>query len=221
MRPTLPVRSLAGFPVLADLARQLSADPEAAALDWLVVHEITGRWLAAQHDLLTELRRRLRVLSDPVRAELAAGSRETTTHFAWRLVHGQAMPFSFWLHQYKPQTDWWRGYANSVHNHRYHFCTTVLTGSYQHEWYDVRLDAAGELAREVTWRGTEVWRPGPVRALTADQFHRVPRAADGTITFLVKSRPVRGWSLSVDPSTNFTRRHIPVEVLATDLADRL
>ena len=56
------------------------------------------------------------------------GSRETTTHFAWCLLDRPDDGFSFWLHEYKPQQDWRIGYADSVHNHRYHFCTTILRG---------------------------------------------------------------------------------------------
>jgi hypothetical protein len=209
------------FPNVADLAGALAAEADRYETHWHLVHELTAKWLDAQPDLLGELRCRLRALPETARAELAAASRETTTHFAWRLAGAAGLPFSFWLHEYKPQRDWWRGYANSVHNHRYHFCTTVLNGGFQHEWYDVRLDSTGELAHEVACRASEVWRPGPVRSVTADQFHRVARATDGTLTFLVKSRAVREWSVSVDPATRVTRRHVPVEVLSANLAERI
>jgi hypothetical protein len=60
-----------------------------------------------------------------------------------------------------------------------------------------------------------------VRAITADQFHRLPWADDGTLTFLVKSRPVRDWSVSVDPVTMVSRRHVPVEQRIHDLGSRI
>jgi hypothetical protein len=213
--------SAAYFPGLAGLAADLAAEADALVDDWRVAREVTARWVASQPDLLGLLREQLRALPAAAGAEVAAGSRETTTHFAWRLVDDAGAPFSLWLHEYKPQRDWWAGYANSVHNHRYHFCTTVLRGGFQHEWYDVELDPTGELVREVTCRGSEVWRPGPVRSVTAEQFHRVARAGDGTLTFLVKSRPVRSWSLSVDPATRVSRRHVPVEECVHDLASRI
>lgn len=207
------------FPGLAGLADLLCAT--ASYVDWQPAHEVTERWVADQPDLLGSLREQFRDLSPTAGAEIAAGSRETTTHFAWRLAHDDALPFSFWLHEYKPQRDWWLGYANSVHNHRYHFSTTVLAGGFQHEWYDVQLDPTAELVRGLACSDTEVWRPGPTRMVAAERFHRVARAIDGTLTFVVKSSPVRGWSLSVDPATWVSRRHVPVEGRIGGLADRI
>jgi hypothetical protein len=213
--------SIAFFTGLAGLAEELSAKADAIVERWDVAEQLTARWVAEQTDLLGMLREHLQALPPAVAAALAAGSRETTTHFAWRLVDGAAAPYSFWLHEYKPQRDWWAGYANTVHNHRYHFCTTVLSGGFQHERYDVDLDPSGELVRAITRRGSQMWRPGPVRAITADQFHRLPWADDGTLTFLVKSRPVRDWSVSVDPVTMVSRRHVPVEQRIHDLGSRI
>jgi|GEM_PF-5743500 len=217
--------STTNFPGLAGLAAELTAvrlaGAEPLTTHWDQVHRCVAAWVAAQPDLLGALREQLRGLPAAAAAEIAAGSRETTTHFAWRLVHGDGAQFSFWLHEYKPQRDWWAGYANTVHNHRYHFCTTVLAGCFQHEWYDVRLDPTQEIVREVSRSATEVWRPGPVRCVTAEQFHRVARATDGTVTFLVKSDPVRGWSTSTDPATKVSRRHVPVEYRIHDLASRI
>lgn len=209
------------FPGLAGLVDVLSTDAERLVERWELAHQQMAGWLASQPDLLGALREQLAVLAPAAAAEIAAGSRETTTHFAWRLVAEEELPFSFWLHEYKPRRDWWAGYANSVHNHRYHFCTTVLAGGFQHEWWDAQFDPTGELVREITCRDTEVWRPGPVRSVTADRFHRVPRAIDGTLTFLVKSDQVRGWSTSVDPATKVSRRHVPVENLVRTLATRI
>jgi hypothetical protein len=57
--------------------------------------------------------------------------------------------------------------------------------------------------------------------MLADEFHRIPEAADGTMTFLVKSRPVSSFSLSFDPATGIGHRHVPVEVRLGELADRI
>ena len=213
--------SIEFFPGLTGLADDLRRHGGALLDRWQLAHEVTAGWVAGQRDLRGLLRRELAALPPVVATQVADGSRETTTHFAWRLVDEPDTAFSLWLHEYKPQRDWWAGYANSVHNHRYHFCTTVLGGGFEHEWYDVRLDPTGELVRDVAHRATEVWRAGPVRTVTADEFHRVARASDGTLTFLVKSRPVRGWSVSVDPATNVSRRHVPVENRIHDLASRI
>lgn len=194
--------------------------------DWASVHLATATWLAAQPGLLPTIRDWLRALPPDAAAAIAAGSRETTTHFAWRLAAPTGMPFSFWLHEYKPRREWLAGYANTVHNHRYHFCTTVLAGGYRHEWHDVRLDprtaaTCAPQASSVRLRASEQWDPGPVRSVAADEWHRIPTARDGTVTFLVKSRPVRRHSVSVEPETLRTTRHVPVEERITDLADRI
>ena len=44
---------------------------------------------------------------------------------------------------------------------------------------------------------------------------------DGTVTFLVKSRMVTPWSLSYDPDTGRSQRHIPMRSRLADLAGRL
>lgn len=204
------------FPSLTDLIDGLRK-----AGDWATVHHRFGGWARTRPDLLDSLRADLRGLSAEQAAALAAGSREATTHFAWRLMDEQTDQFTIWLHEYKPQRDWLPGYANTVHNHRYDFCTLVLAGGYRHEWFDVELDSSGELVHRADIAGAEVFRPGRSCAIGADLFHRIPRAKDATITFLVKSRPVKAWSVSFDPQTRVSRRHIPVEVRVGDLAERL
>lgn len=209
------------FPGLVGLVDLLGADVTRFATRWQPAHELVQRWAGDQPDLLAALREQLRALPPAAGAHIAAGSRETTTHFAWRLVHDDALPFSLWLHQYKPRYDQWLGYANSVHNHRYHFSSIVLAGGFQHEWYHVDLDPTGERVFGLSCAGAQPWRPGPVRLVTAERFHRVARAVDGTVTFVVKSAPVRGWSLSVDPATMVSRRHVPVEGRIGELAERI
>ncbi|WP_440901397.1 hypothetical protein [Actinosynnema sp.] len=49
----------------------------------------------------------------------------------------------------------------------------------------------------------------------------IPRAIDGTMTFLVKSRAVSPWSLSYDPGTGTSHRHVPVEARWEVLTGRL
>jgi hypothetical protein len=209
------------FPALTSLADKLAVEADRLPRRWELAHAVTAQWLADQPDLLDLLREHFQTLSPLAAAEVAAGSRETTTHFAWLLAAIPQAPYSFWLHEYKPQRDWWQGYANTVHNHRYHFCTTVLTGGFQHEWYEVTFDPTGTLIRDIVCDGCEIWRPGPVQCVTANQFHRLAMATDGTLTFLVKSRAVRGWSTSIDPVTKISRRHVPVEERIHDLANRI
>ncbi|MCE7010674.1 hypothetical protein LWC34_48910 [Kibdelosporangium philippinense] len=202
---------------LADLAGQLRATD---LTDWTAVSGRFTQW-ASRPGLRDELRHHLQTLSGEVAAAVISRSRETTTHFAWCLLNQPGDKFSFWLHEYKPQRDWRIGYADSVHNHRYHFCTTLLRGCYVHERFDADLDPNGLVVKSATMVHSGVCEAGESGTMLSDQFHRIPKAADGTMTFLVKSRPVRGWSLSFDPATSVSRRHVPVEERLGNLADRL
>jgi hypothetical protein len=202
---------------LADLAGEMRATD---ITDWTAVSGRFAAW-ATRPGLRDELRHHLRTLSGEVATAVIARSRETTTHFAWCLLNEPADKFSFWLHEYKPQKDWRPGYADSVHNHRYHFCTTILRGNYVHERFDTEMDVARHIVKSVTMVHSGLCDVGDSGTVLSDEFHRIPKAADGTMTFLVKSRPVRGWSLSFDPVSSVSRRHVPVEERLNRLADRL
>ncbi|MEV4312327.1 hypothetical protein [Actinocrispum sp. NPDC049592] len=205
------------LPALAELACALRATD---VHDW---HNVTERFTlwAARADLCAEIRAHLETLSDTMAETVRAKSRETTTHYAWCLMDQQADAFSFWLHEYKPQLDWRIGYADSVHNHRYHFCTTLLKGSYLHERFTTELNANGTRVLSATLQRSGVCAAGESGTMLAHEFHRIPKAEDGTITFLVKSRAMRPWSLSFDPATGISRRHIPVEQRLTALAEHI
>jgi hypothetical protein len=202
------------------LATQLRAADFPLAENWPAVEEWFRTW-AARPDLRVELREHLRMLQPADSAAVRAGSRETTTHFAWCLLDSPADEFSFWLHEYKPQRDWRQGYADSVHNHRYHFCTTILRGSYVHEHYEAQLDPQTELIVSARLRKRNSCPAGASGALLADEFHRIPVAAEATMTFLVKSRAVTNSSVSYDPNTGISHRHVPVEVRLAGLAERI
>jgi hypothetical protein len=205
---------------LGELAEQLSSAEFDLSQQWAQVDRWFERW-ADQPSLRNNLRRHLLELPNPQAEAMIRRSRETTTHFAWCLRDRADEPFTFWLHEYKQQRDWRQGYADSVHNHRYHFCTTILRGGYLHERYAATINPNTELigSAELTQR-----TPCPVGAsgsLLSTDFHRIPRAADGTMTFLVKSREVTPWSLSYDPITQESYRHVPVESRLDQLAKRL
>jgi hypothetical protein len=216
------------FSALAELAVEIdptrdggAGEPVGATLPhWLRVGERFQSW-ATRPGLRAGLRAHLHGLPADQAAWVTARSRETTTHFAWCLRDEPTEPFTFWLHEYKPQTDWRPGYADSVHNHRYHFCTTILRGGYLHERYQVRLDRAGTSVTSAELARSSSCGAGAAGTLLAHEFHRIPQAADDTLTFLVKSRPVRPWSLSYDPVTGISRQHVPVETRLGDLIDRL
>ncbi|WP_370945113.1 hypothetical protein AB5J62_39355 [Amycolatopsis sp. cg5] len=206
--------------VLDQLAMQLRDADFPLTDNWHLVDDWFRPW-AAQPGLRQALRRHVRTLQPEPALTVASKSRETTTHFAWCLLDRPEDPFSFWLHEYKPQQDWRHGYADSVHNHRYHFCTTILRGNYVHERYDAELDPKTGLISSATLRQRAVCLVGASGSLQADEFHRIPTAAEDAMTFLVKSRAVRESSLSYDPSTRISHRHVPVEVRLGDLARRI
>lgn len=205
---------------LTELATRLRVARFPLAADWRAVDGWFRPW-ATQAGLREELRTQLRTLSAAQAAKVLRSSRETTTHFAWCLLDSPADPFSFWLHEYKAQKDWREGYADSVHNHRYHFCTTILRGDYLHERYETTLDAGTGLIASARLRRRTLCPAGACATMLADEFHRIPEAATGTMTFLVKSRPVSSFSLSFDPATGIGHRHVPVEVRLGELADRI
>jgi hypothetical protein len=205
---------------LGELAEQLSSAEFELSQQWAQVDRWFERW-ADQPSLRDNLRHHLLELPNAQAEAMIKRSRETTTHFAWCLRDRPDEPFTFWLHEYKQQRDWRQGYADSVHNHRYHFCTTILRGGYLHERYAATINPNTDLigSAELTQR-----TPCPVGAsgsLLSTDFHRIPRAADGTMTFLVKSREVTPWSLSYDPITQESYRHVPVESRLEQLAKRL
>src|SRR5690349_7481848 len=119
---------------MAELAEQLRSADFTLSSNWREVDRWFEAW-AERPGLRTDLRSHLLALPDGEANTIIGRSRETTTHFAWCLRDNPAEDFTFWLHEYKEQRDWRAGYAETVHNHRYHFCTTILRGGYLHERY--------------------------------------------------------------------------------------
>lgn len=205
---------------LGELAEQLRAADFDLTARWHVVDGWFETW-SQRPNLRADLRRHLLDMP-PAQAEtMIRRSRETTTHFAWCLRDVPGEPFTFWLNEYKAQRDWRAGYADSVHNHRYHFCTTILRGSYLHELYVATLSAETSLIASAELLDATPYPVGASGSLLASDFHRIPKAMDNTMTFLVKSREVTPWSLSYDPTTHESHRHVPVESRLSELATRL
>ena len=205
---------------LAELADQLLTADLPLIEQWEEADRHFRAWIARPNLRLT-LRDYLRDLPPAEMAAIRERSRETTTHFAWCLRDQPNEPFTFWLHEYKPQLDWRPGYADSVHNHRYHFCTTIVTGGYLHERYLAALNPTGQLISRVQLVSSTWCAAGDTGTLLASDFHRIPRARDRTMTFLLKSRSISSFSLSYDPTTRISHQHIPVESRLDDLASRI
>ncbi|HEU5472767.1 MAG TPA: hypothetical protein VFV67_19140 [Actinophytocola sp.] len=205
---------------LAGLAGLLNRVDQPLRVRWDLVDERFQSWVD-RPDLRIVLRDHVHDLSPAAANDVIARSRETTTHFAWCLRDRPDEPFTFWLHEYKPQRDWRPGYADSVHNHRYHFCTTIVRGAYLHESYQAQIDPATELIADAELVCARPCEVGAVGTMWSTEFHRIPVAADATMTFLVKSREVTGWSLSFDPNTQVSHRHVPVESRLDELVRRI
>lgn len=205
---------------LAELAEALRGIHEPLTERWDIADRHFQSWIA-QPDLLATLRNHLLGL-EPAQADaVTSRSRETTTHFAWCLRDRPGEPFTFWLHEYKSQREWRAGYADSVHNHRYHFSTTIVRGGYLHERYRADIDQTTGLVRGVVLVRSTPCEAGAAGMVLTDEFHRIPIAADDTVTFLVKSRAVTAASLSYDPNTRIGHRHVPVEARLHELATTL
>lgn len=208
------------FSALAELADRLHGVEAPVANRWELVEECFESWVD-RPDLLGTLRAHLLDLPAEEADEVSSRSRETTTHFAWCLRDVPGEQFTFWLHEYKPQHDWRPGYADSVHNHRYHFCTTIVRGGYLHEGFQAELDPITGMITSVALQQSATCEVGAIGSMLSSEFHRIPLAHDTTLTFLVKSRPVTPWSLSFDPVTGTGHRHVPVESRLGELAGGL
>lgn len=209
-----------GVTALTDLAASIREVGHPLADYWSEVDERFEDWIR-RPTLRADLHGYIADLTADELAVLRARSRETTTHFAWCLLGEPDGEFSFWLNEYKPKYDWRSGYADSVHNHRYHFCTTIISGAYRHERFAATLAADGRRICSARLIRSAMCPAGVSGFLLADEFHRIPSTEDGTLTFLVKSRPVREWSISYDPQTGASHRHVPVENRVDDLLRRL
>lgn len=209
-----------GLSTLAELADAIRAVGVSDSDHWATADQVLREWTESP-GRRRALRAHLRTLPADEAAGVVARSKEATTHFAWCLFDRPGDPFSLWLHEYKPARSWLPGYANSVHNHRYHFCTTLLAGGYLHERFAATIDDSGTAITTVTRRETTRWDEGAGGFVLAHEFHRIPHADDGTMTFLVKSRMVQPWSLSYDPTTGLSQRHIPMRNRLATLAGRI
>ena len=141
-----------GLSALDELAARVQRAEFPVVDHWADVGVWFREW-AGRPDLRRELRAYIDGLTPQQATWVIAHSRETTTHFAWCLRDEPDEPFTFWLHEYKPFADWRAGYADSVHNHRYHFCTTILKGAYLHERYAAAIKPDNGLIASTTLLG--------------------------------------------------------------------
>jgi hypothetical protein len=163
-----------------------------------------------------EFRGELCALSERAFATLMPLSRETPTHYKWHMFAIQDTHVNVWLHEYKPKTTRSRGYAQSIHNHRYPLSVLLLTGGYACGSFTVRAGSDGVHA-DVSLITTKRLRGGSIYSMSPDQFHSVTEIDDGTVSIMVQGRPVRSSSVSVDPGSRRLVRHTPIEHRCADL----
>jgi predicted metal-dependent enzyme (double-stranded beta helix superfamily) len=112
------------------------------------------------------------------------------------------MPGPFvWIHEYKPATARRPGYADSVHDHRYSFCSAVVRGGYVHRIFDVVGQAAPVLQVERVLEAPHVY------VLDADEVHSVTEMRDGTLSLVVQAPKRRGYSTEYVGVDGQPRRH--------------
>jgi predicted metal-dependent enzyme (double-stranded beta helix superfamily) len=124
---------------------------------------------------------------DPQRTE-QDGSAEKTTHFKWFLAADPDRRFELWLNEYKPKALRRQGHAEVAHNHRFWFTSLVLAGGFQNAVY---APAADETLQET---GVLSLGAGDTFVVDPDAVHSLRALADGTVTLVVQSQPVRSFS---------------------------
>ncbi|MFJ6165842.1 hypothetical protein ACIQH6_12060 [Micromonospora orduensis] len=205
---------------LSSLVNALRAVPDEARHDWGEVYARFSTWLAGNRVGLNE-----GILLDVVNLRgsspglLEAGARETSSHFVWRLIDDPADYFSIWINEYKDEALV-GAYVDSIHNHRYDFCTTILNGWYSHECYGVNL-AWPDRRASATFQGARRVSTGDSLMLLAHEFHRIPEFGNDTLTLLVKSRERQPWSFSINPASGVVNRHVPADARLSLLEAKL
>jgi hypothetical protein len=114
-------------------------------------------------------------------------SRETPTHWKW-FIGGRIEGPLLWVHEYKPAKLIRVGYAQSIHDHRYSFCSSIIRGGYVHRTfalYDHRVPTVCD---------TRTFVAPSVYVLHADVIHSIDDIQDGTLTLIVQAPKRRGYS---------------------------
>jgi hypothetical protein len=136
-------------------------------------------------------------------ALMADRSFERTTHFKWFFGADQDN-YIVWLHEYKAPTVFARAvdFAASVHNHRYGFCSRVLSGALHVSDFDL----IAEREDRVRLAGTRTIRVGETMTLSHEDVHRVDRVEPRTHTLLVQGPAARSFSTCYDLATGHGQR---------------
>ncbi|MBA9004996.1 hypothetical protein [Thermomonospora cellulosilytica] len=150
--------------------------------------EALGAWLAEQPQENLE--------------QIADRSLERTTHYKWFLGSGSG-GYTVWLHEYKPPEVFARAvdFAASVHNHRYGFCSRVLSGALH-----VSEFMTGEPHEPIRPMTSRTIGQGQTMLLSHEDVHRVDRVEPRTCTLLIQAPPTRSFSTCYDMTSGLGRR---------------
>jgi hypothetical protein len=133
---------------------------------------------------------------------IADRSLERTTHFKW-FLGSRPDGYTVWLHEYKAPETFARAvdFAASVHNHRYGFCSRVLSGALHVS--EFTADGPDEPIR---LSATRTIRQGEIMFLGHEDVHRVDRVEPRTCTLLVQGPIARSFSTCYDMTSGRGRR---------------
>ncbi|WP_139128635.1 hypothetical protein [Micromonospora humi] len=114
---------------------------------------------------------------------------EKTTHNKWYLGH-RRRSYYVWLHQYQSPAIFAQAgrFAASVHNHRYAFCSLVLSGALTVTRFTIKDDDVAVPAE------TSVLGVGSTMSLSSDDVHRVDAVEKNTLTLLIQAHESRHYS---------------------------
>ncbi|MCD1258891.1 hypothetical protein B5M42_008585 [Paenibacillus athensensis] len=110
-------------------------------------------------------------------------------------LDGPRMRLHYW-----PQNKW---PFESIHDHRFHFCSTILCGSYTHETYEVKQTDGEQVELELT--SSTIMCSGDVYYFPAGHFHRVLPSEELTLSLIIRSEAVLPYSRVIDPKTRILR----------------
>ncbi|MEX3616924.1 hypothetical protein [Paenibacillus glucanolyticus] len=95
---------------------------------------------------------------------------------------------------YWPQNKW---PFESIHDHRFNFCATVLCGHYIHEEYSVISSNGDSVDLKLT--NKTIINTGDVYYFTAGNFHRVLPSEELTLSLILRGTAVLPFSRVIDP----------------------
>lgn len=181
-----------GFPVLDQLSWSGGAQGSLRAarlfLESSPLPEMLASWLAAR--------------SAPELACIADRSIERTTHFKW-FLGGKPGKYTLWLHEYKAPEIFARAvdFAASVHNHRYGFCSRILSGALH-----VSEFVISEPNEPIKLSATRAVAAGETMLLSHEDVHRVDHVNLHTCTLIIQGPPARNFSTCYNIASGRGRR---------------